>query len=311
MKNLVRTIFQLVALTSLCTAQQLPNSDLEEWTLFPSSNQLFEDYEEPSGGVWSTGNGVAHIAPNSIPPTTKTTDAHSGQFAARLETQTVFGQIASGSLFTGRFSLDLSNPRNSAKLGVPFTGLPVRFRGWFKYQPAEGDSCSANCELTRWDPQSGRRVSIARARRVYLQAIPTWTQFDVEFVYLEQGAIPDSITMSFASSAGAEFLKGVQGSTMFVDDLSLSYDPVSVRGSEGIQETVPSLTRNGDMICLAGPGTQRYSVQGYDLMARPVPSLHHATANSFDVSSYQHAMLFFVIEDLFTHTVTTRTCYVD
>jgi hypothetical protein len=307
----MRYVLAFLAATVMCVAQQLPNSDLEEWTLFPSSNALFKDYEEPSGGVWSSGNGVAHIAPNSIPPTTKTTDAHSGQFAARLETQTVFGQIASGSLFTGRFELDLGNPRNSAKLGVPFSALPMRFRGWYKYQPVNGDSCSVNCELTRWDTQSQQRVTIARARSVYRDAAATWTEFDLPLQYSVQGVLPDSITMSFASSAGAEFLKGVQGSTMHIDDLSLVYDPVSVHEPVDPEGSEFQLIQRDGLVHLISSSSLRYRAQAYDLMGRIIPCSEGASVITFNTSEYRHAVLFIMIEDLQTHSVTIRTCYFD
>jgi hypothetical protein len=232
-------------------AQQVPNADFEEWTLIKGSG-AYKDYEEPSGGVWSSGNGVIHVAAGADPILEKTTDAHRGTYAAKLTTRKVFGQIASGSLFTGTFKLNLAKPVESARLGVPFTAMPTSFRGWYKYAPAGNDSASLYVRLWRWNDTTKQRVLIAEAIRTQRGATDTWTEFNVPFAVLEPGSVPDTMAMVFSSSAGGGNFKGDEGSVLTVDDVSLSYDAVSVHdGWEGGKEAWCSIVSNAHDVQLS------------------------------------------------------------
>ena len=82
-------------------------------------------------------------------PVHSTTDAVEGTFGAYMETQNGPGNILNiqyipiiaGSLFTG--SMDLGNalldPLSSTKFGIPFTEVPIRFKGYYKYKAGTGD----------------------------------------------------------------------------------------------------------------------------------------------------------------------------
>lgn len=221
-----RSIFMAVFIAGVVAAtaqQQIPNGDFEQWTTFPGSGS-YKDYEEPSSG-WTSGNGVIHVAAGANAVLEKATDRVSGEFAAKCITQRIFGQIASGSLYTGKFQLNLGNPALSAKRGIPFMDRPTAFVGSFKYLPQGSDSATMYAILSRWD--GTKRVRIAEARSFLYQPTPGWTTFDLAFVY-ESGDQPDTISVVFASSAGGEFFRGDVGSTLYVDDVRLTYDPTSV-----------------------------------------------------------------------------------
>ncbi|NQW29958.1 MAG: PCMD domain-containing protein [Ignavibacteria bacterium] len=202
---------------------QLSNGDFEEWTLTKGSGN-FKDYEEPSNG-WSSGNGVIHVAPNTNPVVVKSTDAAVGNYSAKLITQSIFGQIAAGSLFIGRFKLNLTDFAASAILGASFTDRPTKFRGHYKYTPANGDSATMYARLTRWTGTA--QVVVGQAVLTEYGAVSEWRRFDIPFQY-NSGATPDSIRVVLASSAGGENFKGEIGSTLFVDNVQLDYTPLSV-----------------------------------------------------------------------------------
>lgn len=216
--------------------QQIPNGDFEQWTAYPGSGS-YKDYDEPSSG-WTSGNGVIHVAAGANAVLEKTTDRVSGDYAAKCITQRIFGQIASGSLYTGKFQLNLGNPALSAKRGIPFTDRPTAFVGSFKYLPQGSDSATIYAILSRWD--GAKRVRIAEARSYQYQPTTEWTPFNLAFVY-ESSDQPDTISVVFASSAGGEFFRGDVGSTLYVDNVSLTYDPTSV---DQMQEDVPSVVWN-------------------------------------------------------------------
>lgn len=202
----------------------LLNGDFETWTLTKGSGN-FKDYEEPSNG-WSSGNGVIHVAPNTNPVVTKSTDAVQGMYSAKLITQSIFGQIAAGSLFIGHFKLNLVDFAKSAVLGAPFTDKPVRFRGHYKYIPVKSDSATLYARLTKWS--GSNQVVVGEAIVTEYNAVPGWTSFSIPFEYYS-GVTPDSIRVVLASSAGGENFKGEMGSTLFVDAVELDYTPTSVQ----------------------------------------------------------------------------------
>ncbi|GMV52821.1 MAG: hypothetical protein D8M52_00145 [Chlorobi bacterium] len=211
-------LIALLLTVSSLGAQQVPNGSFEEWITTEGSGQ-YKTYEEPAGG-WSSGNGAIHIAAGSNPVCEKTTDAHSGSYAAKLVTQKIFGQVASGSLFTGTFQLNLANPAESARRGIPFTEKPTAFTAWYKYAPQQNDSATLYAILSRWD--GSKRVAIAEARKKEFSEVQEWTKLTVPFVYYS-GEQPDTIAVVFAASAGGEFFKGAEGSTLYVDDVVLVY----------------------------------------------------------------------------------------
>ena len=204
----------LVATVSVAAQQPIPNGDLESWQLFEGSG-AFKDYEEPTGG-WASGNGAIHVAPNADPVCEKTTNACSGMYAAKLTTRSIFGQIASGSLYTGRFELNLGNPRQSARLGMPYTDRPMRFTGYYKYLPVGGDSAVIRATFRRWNGANSEVVSEALFK-IYT-TVDEWTPF--ELVVPAFTADPDTVEVVFAASAGGEFFRGDVGSTLIIDDVA-------------------------------------------------------------------------------------------
>ena len=78
MKTHCTLIFVLLALV-VSSQTQIPEGGFENWT--PNSSGT---YSEPSGNWWTTLNPLASVgAPVTTAPTS---DAHSGELAARLET---------------------------------------------------------------------------------------------------------------------------------------------------------------------------------------------------------------------------------
>lgn len=251
--------------------QQIPNAGLEEWTVVKGSSG-FKDYEEPTDG-WTSGNGVIHIASGSDPVCERSTDAHGGSACAKLTTRRIFGQIASGSLYLGVFQLNLVNPASSARRGIPFAGpVPTRFRGWYRYAPSGSDSAAIYAMFTRWD--GSKRVLLGEARIVIRTAAAPWTSFDLAVPVLN--GVPDSMSVVAASSAGGENFRGEIGSTLWVDDLSFSWETVSVHN----QEVDVSCRLVGSSLRIDGPADVA-RVLATDLRGRMV---HLGAPNSREVS---------------------------
>jgi hypothetical protein len=220
MKNKLFFSLIMIFITCYLFAQDtLPNTNFENWTSYGAGL-----YEEPSGGVWTTANEIALLG---MPQTTlKTTDAESGTYAAEMITaQTTLTSpptLLTGTLATGIFNTTATPPAN-LQLGQPFTGRPVRFTGWYKYVNNDGDSCAIYAILSKWNGSSRQKVGEAKLSNADDTVIvSTYTQFNLPFTYYLPDT-PDTISVVFASSAGGASMVGHVGSTLYIDNINLSY----------------------------------------------------------------------------------------
>ncbi len=190
----------------------IDNSGLENWV--DEGN-----YEDPAGDFWDTANRTVDLLPLFLDPNvTKSSDAHTGNFSAKLTTTIWFTQIASATLFTGRFTPNTSNPEASVDFGQAFTERPDNFRFWYKYQPFNGDSAEVYTYVTKWNGTS--RDTVGRAYTKIYDPVFEWTEMDIPFVYASE-EMPDSVSIVFASSAGGNVFQGQEGNTLYVDDVEL------------------------------------------------------------------------------------------
>jgi len=195
----------------------IPEGNFDNWT--PASSGLFE---EPTGGWWTTLNSLVQLGgPVTV---TKTTDAYSGTYAAQMETQLWGTLVLPGLLASGKFA----NSSPFVIQGKPFTDMPVKFKGYYKYTCVNIDSAGIYAMLSHYNTVTGKRDTLAEAKKAVLATVQNYTAFDLDFHYYITGVTPDSIDIVFVSSSGSN---GQVGSTFFVDDVSLEY-------SNGLQENV-------------------------------------------------------------------------
>jgi hypothetical protein len=210
----------------MINAQQLPNTGFENWTHYPG-RFLFRSYDQPE--FWATGNSTLETIPGIDAPTSKTTDARSGTYAAMLVTSSILGQIAPGNLYLGSFELRINNPLSGVKLGIPFREKPSSFSIWYKYKPVDGDSCILAVYLVRRNKQTGLRETLGSGELISKERKDAYVKAEVSIRY-DSIYEPDSIIAVFSSSAGmkGEISTGNAGSTLFVDDFELQYEPLSI-----------------------------------------------------------------------------------
>ena len=170
--------------------------------------------------------------------------------------------IAAGSLFLGKFLVDfvLSDALKATRFGVPNSKEPVRITGWYKYKPGEKftdmnmkeypdrkDEASIYAVFYRNTDEKGESYTLDGhdvedldklldnpqvykvARVASLPATDTWTKWEMFF---EGRDAPDDIVAAqgfnlaivFSSSkSGAQF-EGAVGSTLYVDEVEVSYE---------------------------------------------------------------------------------------
>ena len=170
--------------------------------------------------------------------------------------------IAAGSLFLGKFLVDfvMTDPLSATRFGVPNSKEPVRITGWYKYKPGEKftdmemkeypdrkDEASIYAVFYRNTDDKGESYVLDGhavedldklldnpqvykvARVASLPETDTWTQWEMFFIGRDA---PDDIiaaqgfnlALVFSSSKrGAQF-EGAVGSTLYIDEVEVSYE---------------------------------------------------------------------------------------
>jgi len=225
-------VLLLFLLISPAIAQtQIPEGGFNNWT--PNSTST---YYEPAGAWWATLNPLVSIgAPVTVSPVD---DAHSGEYAAQLETRLWGTLLLSGIMVSGDFILSAPYIKN----GKPFADTPSKFTGWYKYISVNGDSAGIAAILTRYDTGKGKQDTVATAVTAITESASIYTEFEIDFEYFMPGINPDSIIIVFTSSGDGGNFHGEVGSTLTIDDISLEY-PFGIQESllpEFITEAFPS-----------------------------------------------------------------------
>jgi len=153
---------------------RLADPDFEYWKEFYGTKGEFL-YEDPIGNWWTTLNKLKLI---TGPVTaTKTADAHSGNYALRLETMSYGSFIITGLLMTGVFD---PNMPGYVIQGKPFTVKPTKFTGYFKYYPVNHDTCSIYIGIYRFNQTLMRRDTIADAYLTVSDTVSQYKLFELE-----------------------------------------------------------------------------------------------------------------------------------
>jgi hypothetical protein len=232
---------------------QLDNASFDTWFTTPKG------YQEPgldANSIWATGNaGTVTLGnPNVTPLVISGEDR-----AAKLVTLDLGGvagligqRIAAGSMFTGKFQLDIANPLNSTKFGIPFTARPKKFSVKYAYSPglpylskngqtlAKKDSCDVYVLLENRDGAEVKRIASGWFRSGE-EKIDQYYTITVDLVYGTLGAnVPayqkpanglygaanekvTHLTVVFSSSYNGALFEGGTNSTLVVNDFNLIY----------------------------------------------------------------------------------------
>ncbi len=192
--------------------------DFSEWM---TVTQGEVSYEKPAGAWWSSLNTLATIGgPATL---TKTTDAYKGSYAAKLQT-TKWGSdlTVPGMLVSGHFDKNLPIGENLV-VGKPYNVKPTKFSGFYKYFPVDNDSLVILIALTKFNPDKNMKDTIGGAEMVHGYEVAQYSPFELIIEYKSQET-PDSIHIIFMSSIKGATMQGNHGSTLYVDDLLLSFD---------------------------------------------------------------------------------------
>ncbi len=201
--------------------QSIPDADFENWTA-----SSLGPFEEPASGWWISLNFLSNLtAPVTVG---KTTDAKSGQYAARLESKMWGEMLIPGLLVSGSKHPNPPSFTDMILQGRPFTGKPNKIKGYYKFFPVAGDSCAFYAKLSRWNPVAKKQDTIATAAFSEHNETPGFERFELVFDY-RSNLTPDTLTLlMISSSAGKNFL-GQAGTTLIVDEIEIEYETGIIR----------------------------------------------------------------------------------
>lgn len=218
---------------------------------------------------WATGNAGYGLTNGSAGPeaypSTVLDEGYEGKGVKLVTCSTgPFGQmvklpLAAGNLFLGTFdmSIALKTPRLATGFGLPFDKKPKTFTGYYKYKPGEKfqnkdesivegkvDEASVYAILYRNHDEDGNPVvlngdnvqtsPLIVAKAIAANIVPTdkWTQFTVDFSYLEDFDLDllenrgYNLAVVFSSSADGAFFQGAIGSTLCIDNVKIICETV-------------------------------------------------------------------------------------
>lgn len=234
---------------------QLPNAGFEDWSMDGNVQRISAN---PADYFWDSGNKGSATAGKNI--TTPSTDfVHEGTYSACLKTASMFGVMAAGNIFVGKF-IGTEGTNGILGWGRKWTSRPEKLTAWVKYTPASISKSDASLGVNSGDPDKGilyiallddTRVDVNGEQwPVEIRTKAPKKLFDKnatnvigygEVLFTEatagEGLVKVEIPITYkrtdvkasnivvvgsASFYGDYFIGGV-GSTMYLDDLQLIY----------------------------------------------------------------------------------------
>lgn len=281
-------MLSLSALAGTDNQPNIQNGGFEDWGVdkdAPASQAVEPRYWHSftsASGTWASLAGEHCF---------KSTDAHSGNYSVKLQATSVWGQIANGTVTTGRLnagSIKADDPANHSELdmsktetdrnGDPFyqtlEARPDSIAFWVKFSTGKAGTC-ANMSAFITDgtyfqapPDKTYNNIVGKAENKNITACSEWTRISVPFTYADNGLEPKAIMLTFSTCATPGGGKGDE--VLLVDDVELIYGisytdklVVKVNTGENTETTeIPSSTIN---ISKNSDGIYKLSIKNFSL----------------------------------------------
>jgi hypothetical protein len=202
MKKICTLVLLVIGLYFTGSSQGVvPNAGFETWT------------DSISCGTWSGVEfpGFPPLYP-AVYTLKRTTDKHSGTYAAKITSAVISGLGNSPGVGT-LGTVDLTT--QTIKGGIPFTEKPATMKFWYKYQPVTGDTMFVFIGLFK---RNGSVTdTVAKGSFQLSQTVSAYTQQTITLEYLLPTVTPDSMNIIALSSQASIHA----GSTLYLDDLTL------------------------------------------------------------------------------------------
>ncbi len=210
----MKKIFTLISILSISSAgmfAQTPNAGFETWT-----HNSFPSYDTPDS--WNCAN--SQTALTGVFSCVKSSSAHSGSFAIQLITKQIgspINQLVPGFATTGTLPTSITGPITG---GIAYTLRPDSITGWYKYTPQGGEN--GYIQFILFGTSNSDTIATG-GFATPAAAVGSYTRFHAEMIY--RSANPVTNSMWLLSSSKNDALTASIGSTLFVDDLALVFNP--------------------------------------------------------------------------------------
>jgi len=274
MKKLYIVLLLALTISTGYSQNATPNPGFENWT------QVGNRFDPDN---WNTLNPQTAIIGTLT--CTRSTDVHSGMYAIKLTTKSVFGITANGIATTGTL---ITTPPYGVNGGINYTSRPDSITGWYKYTPAGSDFGFVEFQLL-----DGNNDSIGYVRFNTPNAtVGTYTRFSAPIAYAS-AATPTHCIWILSASPGTN---PTVNSSILVDDLELIFTGVGINSPDKANEI--SLLQNpaaGEMVFSNIPdNNSRLNV--IDVTGKVVLSNSLLTGiNRVDVSELNNGVYFYTI----------------
>lgn len=273
MKKLYAVLLFSLTLSVTFAQNPTPNAGFENWT------QVGNRFDPDN---WNTLNPQTAIIGTLT--CTRSTDAHSGSYAIKLTTKSVFGIIANGIATTGTL---ITTPPYGVNGGINYTGRPDSITGWYKYTPAGSDFGFVEFQLLDANNDSIGYVRFNTPNAT----VGTYTRFTAPIAYTSTATPTHSIWILSASPG----TNPTVNSSIIVDDLELIFNGVGINSP--VNKLI-SLVKNpviGEMIFDNIPDNS-LSLNVIDIAGKIVLSKNLSTGkNKIDVSTLVNGAYFYSI----------------
>jgi hypothetical protein len=212
MVNKIFNILLLCLFVQIATAQNAatPNPGFENWT-------QVNNYYNPNG--WNNLNGnTAILGVFTCTRVSAAADVHSGTYAKKLTTKSVFGITANGISSTATL---VTSPPYGVTGGIPFALRPDSIVGWYKYNPAS----AADSGFVQFVLLGATNDTIGFVKfNTPHTAVTTYTRFSRPINYFSSS----TPTLSYWIVSASDGVNPVVNSNIIVDDFDLIFNPSGV-----------------------------------------------------------------------------------
>lgn len=230
--------------------EKVPNLSFDDW--FKDGKSWYANKDLTADNYfWDSGNKGSNTVGEANPTSPETSDVVKGK-AARLESKTVAGVFAAGSLYTGTFGKVEGLSGASLNFGRPYLSRPSALKGYYKYNAGtidkakapyedligQKDSCHIYVGLFTWDKpfpvntSTGTFVDrtwnnenmVAYGELVNGETIKDYNSFTIRLKYRNYTTKPTYILIVASASKYGDYFTGSTSSVLLLDECELIFE---------------------------------------------------------------------------------------
>jgi hypothetical protein len=282
----------LLAIASYTASAQNVYGTMETWLTYTADTATLE---RPQG--WNGSDSVAYTY-TGLPllparQIFQDTHAHSGQYAARIETKNMGLSTVSGGLANGEIEVD-GLGGYSISGGTPVSQRITFVNAWLDYQPQGSDEAAIIVRAVWAGQGSNGNDSIIGQGTVTSDGTNGYEHFSVAITYIDSAVVPDHLQIGFLSSQS--FIGGDDNTVLYVDDVTIS--TVSVKANPAQSNSIkcyPNPTTG--VLNLRSATNDKLGLDIYSITGQKLHSQQFSSRAEADLSNLANGMYYFTIRN--------------